>query len=659
MFLKNFTSFEPNQIMGKTLLYKGTQIHQSLVIRMAILMLIYTLSRLFFYWINIDLFQETTLKGFVRIMAGGLRFDLSALLFINAIYILSQTVPFPFRYHNTYKKATSLWFLITNAFFIATNTADTIYYRFILKRTTLSVIGNFAHETNLAKLIFRFIFLDYWYLTLLFIGLVFIMVRLFHLTRVNRVEVSKPWVYYPTQFVLMLVVIYFVVIGMRGGFTGTTRPITLNNAGRYVERPKEMALVLNTPFTIFKTLDQKPLSRVNFYSEEELDSIYTPIHTPQPNGPFKNKNVVIFILESFAKEYFGVYNKDLDNGTYPGYTPFMDSLVQHSLSFKYSFANGWKSIDGIPSVVSSLPSLNCSFVLSNYSTNQTPSLAFDLKKKGYHTAFFHGAPNGSMGFLAYTTINGFDEYYGKTEYGNDDDYDGIWGIWDEEFFQFMANTLNTFDQPFLSVIFSVSSHHPFKVPKKYSEKFPKGSLPMHQVVGYTDYALRRFFETASKTDWYKNTLFVFTADHTNQSNHREYKTSLGNHAVPIIFFDPSGEIMGLSNKVAQQIDIAPTILSYLNYDQPYFAFGNDLLSDSTNHFSITSNGPYFNVAMNGHFLQFDGENPTGFYNFKNDILLYENLVNSPSPEMDSLVRVTKAFIQQYDNRMIDNKISLH
>jgi len=639
-------------------LTKNTALQKALLIRFVVVMLVYTITRIVFFAANHTLFLETTFIGFLVMMMGGLKFDLAALLFINALYIISQLIPFRFRYKLGYQNFTNAWFLITNGFFIAINTSDIIYYRFILKRTTLSVIDNFVYETNMGTLFARFIFIDYWYITLFTFGLIFFMIWLARKTPTAIYKQQKQVSFYLSQTIFMLILFYFTIIGMRGGFTGTTRPITLNNAGRYVERPKEMAIVLNTPFTIFKTLEQKSFKRYNYFTESELEAIYTPIHEPKPTDPFRNKNIVIFILESFGKEYFGAFNKEIDNGNYKGYAPFLDSLIQHSLSFKYSFANGGKSIDGIPSVVSSLPSINSSFVLSNYSTNITSSLAIELKNKNYKTAFFHGAPNGSMGFLAYTTVNGFTEYYGKTEFNNDDHWDGVWGIWDEEFFQFYANTMTTFKEPFLSTLFSVSSHHPFKVPEKYKDKFPKGKLPMHQVIGYTDYAIRKFMETASKSDWYENTLFVFTADHTNQSFYKEYKTSLGNRSVPIIFFDPSGELKGMSNEVAQQIDIMPTVLSYLNYDQPYFAFGNDLLDKTASHFAINSTGSYYQLAMDDYFIQFNGTGKPRFFNFKEDVLLKTNLADKNLPKMDSLKQKLKAVMQQYNNRMIDNKISL-
>lgn len=644
--------------MNKKAVYESTQIHRVLLHRMGLVMLLFTLERIVFFLANKDLFQETTFSGFMLMLGGGTRFDLAALLYINALFILSQVIPFKFRYHELYQKVATLWFFVTNGFFLSMNISDTIYYRFIYKRTTSSVIGNFANETNLGKLFFRFIFIDYWYMTLLFVALVYAMIRFYKIIEVKKPVTQKPVVYYYVQGTLMLVIIYFTIIGMRGGFTGTTRPITLSNAGRYVERPKEMAIVLNTPFTIFKTFDQPSLERKNYFPEHELTKIYTPVHHPQPDSAFRKKNVVIFILESFGREYIGRLNHQLDGGHYKGYTPFVDSLIDHSLTFRYSFANGGKSIDGIPSVISSIPSLQGSFVLSNYATNETPSLAKDLRQKGYHTAFFHGAPNGSMGFLAYTTVNGYQEYYGKSEYNNNADYDGIWGIWDEEFFQFMNRTLTTFNEPFLATIFSVSSHHPFKVPERYKDKFPKGELPMHQVIGYTDFALQKFFEAASKEPWYKNTLFVLTADHTNQSNHREFQTALGIRAVPIIFFDPAGNRHGIIDKVAQQIDIAPTVLGYLNYDLPYFAFGRDLLDENLPGFAISTMAGYYQVAAGDYVIASDGNTSPTLYNFKEDPLMMNNLVEQRPTQKDSLEQFTRAFLQQYNNRMIDNRLTV-
>lgn len=115
----------------------------------------------------------------------------------------------------------------------------------------------------------------------------------------------------------------------------------------------------------------------------------------------RKKNVVVIIIESFGREYIGGFNKWLDGGRYKGYTPFVDSLMQHSATYQYSFCNGRKSIDGMPSVLSSIPMFIEPFFLTSASMNNVSGLAGELKEEGYYSAFFHGAENGSMGFQAF------------------------------------------------------------------------------------------------------------------------------------------------------------------------------------------------------------------------------------------------------------------
>jgi phosphoglycerol transferase MdoB-like AlkP superfamily enzyme len=141
-----------------------------------------------------------------------------------------------------------------------------------------------------------------------------------------------------------------------------------------------------------------------------------------------------------------------------------------------------------------------------------------------------------MGFLGFGNILGYNHYYGKTEYNNDEDFDGVWGIWDEPFFQFFSKTLTTKKQPFMATLFSVSSHEPYKVPEKYKNKFPKGTVNIHESIGYTDYALKQFFATAKKQPWYNNTIFVFVADHCNMIAYDEYKKEFNKHTCYIVLY---------------------------------------------------------------------------------------------------------------------------
>ena len=162
----------------------------------------------------------------------------------------------------------------------------------------------------------------------------------------------------------------------------------------------------------------------------------------------------------------------------------------------------------MPSVLVSIPSIAEPFILTACFNNNMQSLPYLLDREGYHSSFFHGAPNGSMGYLAFSNLIGIDQYFGMNEYGNKRDFDGYWAIWDEEFFQYFAGKLGEISQPFISTIFSASSHHPFILPERYKGIFPEGPHPINRCIGYTDMALRRFFNTASKQPWFRNTLFV-------------------------------------------------------------------------------------------------------------------------------------------------------
>jgi phosphoglycerol transferase MdoB-like AlkP superfamily enzyme len=309
--------------------------------------------------------------------------------------------------------------------------------------------------------------------------------------------------------------------------------------------------------------------------------------------------------------------------------------------------------------MSSIPSLGVPYFLSPYSGDKINSLASVLEEKGYHTSFFHGAPNGSMGFQAFMNLAGVDHYFGKTEYGNDDDFDGLWGIWDDKFFQFYADQLNTFPEPFVSSIFSVSSHHPFKIPREFEGKFNGGPLPIHQCVEYTDYSLRKFFEKASKMPWYENTLFVITADHTSSNiQYPEHRTGWGFFSIPIIFFKPDNSLKEVRHAIAQQVDIMPSVLGYLNYDQPYVAFGRDDFKESSEPFAVNYKDNTYQYFMNEYMLVFDGTRSIGLYDFTRDRMTEHNLVHDKREVVEEMERQVKAIIQQYNNRLIEDRLTV-
>jgi phosphoglycerol transferase MdoB-like AlkP superfamily enzyme len=641
----------------------------ALLVNYVIIMAFFMICRLFFFAVNHSYFEGLGVGHFLTLCLGGIQFDRTAVLYTNVLYIFLMVLPFRFRLKQGYQKTARWVFVVCNAIALLANCADVAFFPYTNRRTTSTIFTEFSNEDNMVGVIGNGI-VEYWYVTLFAFALLYFLYKVYYFPRKSSDTApaarQSAKIYYPVQLGLMCLCIYMMVVGMRGGFTRDTRPITLSNANQYVDKSTEAAIVLNTPFCMYRTINNKTYRNPHFFaSDATMNQVFSPIYVPHPQGPFKRMNVVVLILESFGKEYSGYFNHGLEGGHYKGFTPFLDSLYQQGYTFRYSYATGRKSIDAMPSVLSSIPMFEEPFVLTSYSNNRINSIASELDGKGYYTAFFHGAPNGSMGFSSYAKLAGFKDYYGMTEYdkdprfGGSKDFDGHWAIWDEEFLQFYAQKMNEFHQPFMTALFTASSHHPFRIPDRYVGKFPLGTNPIHKCIGYSDNALRQFFKTASRMPWYKNTLFVITADHTNQVTHDEYRTDEKLYSIPILFYQPGSNLKGVKDQIACQADIMPSVLGYLNYDKPYIAFGHDVLTNyQPDEYAVNYNNPLYQIMQGDYMLQFDGHRVVSMYNLRQDPMLRTNLVGKLPAMQNRMELIVKAQMQQYLTRMIDNRLTI-
>ena len=641
----------------KEILPREKNILVMLVWRLSMVYLLFSLQRVLFYLFNRSYFPEMPFSHLLELLLSGLKFDLTALLYVNSLYLLLMLLPHRIKFNLHYKKTAKILFLATNSIALMANFIDVVYFRYILRRTDFSIFSEFKNESHLWKVGLVGL-VQYWYLALIFAGMVLFLSWIYSDHRNGHPNRSNLRFYSLSTGTLLLFA-GLTVAGMRGGFTGTTRPITISNAIERVHKPIESAIVLNTPFSIIRTISAKTFEEVKFFDEKEAETIYTPIHKGYPAGSFKPMNIVVLILESFTKETIGALNKDLEGGHYKGYTPFLDSLIQESYTWKYSFANGVKSIDAIPSVIAGVPSLVQPFVLSRYSLNEMEGLAATLKKKGYDAGFFHGAPNGSMGFGAITNMLSIPKYFGQNEYGRKEDSDGFWGIPDELFLNYCANNLGQLKEPFMASIFTLSSHHPYILPEKYAQTFKGGPNPLYKCIEYSDYSLREFFRVASRQSWYQNTLFVLTADHSlPSSDHKEYITTTGLFSIPVIFHHPNSNLIGMDSTLMQQIDIFPTVLGYLKYDAPYFAFGSDRFNPENQPFVVNYVNGYYQFMEGDYLLQSDGKSLLAAYRYKEDPQYVKNLATTSDTVLNNHYRRFKAFLQQYNNRMVENRLTI-
>ena len=630
----------------------------ALIYRIFLAYVFYQIARLLFWFFNKDLVPVDSFSEYLNIAYRGIAFDTTAILYVNSLFILLSLIPILVNTRRSYQKFLFYLYFITNAIAFSLNFGDFIYYKFSQARLTTAALQVAQHEDNVGK-IFLTSLGEHPFVLIWFVVLMTLWTFLYKKVKIAQKAPKKLVPYFLFSILTLCVAALFVVGGIRGDFRHSTRPINLVDANRHVEKPVQANLVLNSVFSFFRTITTNNFKEVHFVNEKFIEENIKPYkYYPRENVEPK-PNVVIFILESFGKEYSGAFNKNSGIKNFESYTPFFDSLATESLIATNAFANGRQSIHGMSSVLAGIPSLKDAFTSSPFSNQKIQSVVSVANEMGYDTSFFHGAPNGSMGFLGFGNILGFKHYYGKTEFNNDQEFDGIWGIWDEPFFQFFAQTINQKNSPFLATIFSVSSHHPFKIPAKYEGKFKKGPLEIHEPIGYTDFALKKFFETAKKMPWYDNTIFVFVADHTNQVGYPEYEKAMNRFAIPMMFYSPNEKynLHGEITTPAQQMDIYPTLADLMGYNKPIRSWGRSLVSGKSEDYLIVNSDSINEQMMIGNYIYlFNGENVTGIYSI-NDKALKNNLIKQPlNQEMKRGILLTKAWYQDYMDRVINRKL---
>ena len=629
----------------------------ALFYRIFLVYICYSICRILFIYFNNDITQIESFSELADLCYHGIRFDNVAIVYSNLIFILLSILPWKGTTLIAYQKVLFLVFLSCNTFFLSLNFVDLAYYRFNNNRLMSNFLEVVEFETNKVTLLFHFIEV-YYYLFILFFMMIFILAWAYKKVKIYPIFIDNYLHYSLSSVIFFLGTIALFVLGARGGdFKKSTRPITIIDAMNDVKTPQQSDVVLNSAFTVLKTLGMNKVKKTNRFSQEEINSVLNPVKHYTENNRFgKRPNVVIFILESMAREYWGSMNVSYDIPGFKGYTPFLDSLAQHSLIFPNHFATSRKSIHGMPSILAGIPSFETSYSSSLYSRQKVESVVSVAKALDYDTSFFHGAANGSMGLSGFANTLGYEQYYGRTEFNNDNEFDGFWGIWDEPFFLFTKSILDQKKTPFLSTIFTISSHEPYIIPKKYEGVFDKGDLQMHQCVGYTDFALKKFFESSKNSDWFDDTIFIFTADHGNQTFYPFYKKMVNRFANPLMIYKPNSNLVGVDNRLASHMDIFPTVADLIDYPKPFRSWGRSLVSDDTTEPFVVnyfSGGSYFIMDEN-YICVHNGFEAIGFYEL-NDKNFENNIIDQKNQLMVDLEKKCSLFLENYFNTLMASK----
>lgn len=569
----------------------------TLLLRLALLYILWFLCRIVFYLQNAGLVGPLEWNEIPGLLRGAGMFDTASILYVNALFILLSLLPFRFRETRRYQRILCWLYTVTNALALIVNSADGIYFHYARKRFTSDELSYLHNNDNTGTVVLKGL-AENWYIVLWCALLIAAMVWVYRRIKAMPTRIENRWAYFGINLAVLAVAIGLVMGGIRGGFSRQTRPITLSNATLYTASNLKANLILSNPFCLIRTLGNKAI----------------------------------------------VYEKFFDQAT-------LDSLMREGYYFTNAFANGHKSIEALPSILSSIPSYETPFVLLPQAVAPMDALPKILHDEGYGTSFFNGSARGSMGFGAYASQAGIQHYYSREDYEQAQgtgDFDGYWGIWDEPFLQYMARQLNTMPQPFFASVFTLTSHHPFVVPEQYRNTLPAGKTKVHKGVAYTDLAIRRFMETASQESWYDHTIFVFVADHVSSETFApKTLTPTGNSHIICLLYTPDGAIKGSDARVTQQIDLMPTLLGLTGYAKPYFAFGRDVLRENDRAaMAVNMTGENYQAITDSLVLFFDGHKTVSAY-ARTDTLQRHDIASERTSYLEQVERDLKARLQQY------------
>ena len=295
------------------------------------------------------------------------------------------------------------------------------------------------------------------------------------------------------------------------------------------------------------------------------------------NGPPKRLNVVLVTIESLGADFVGAL------GGRTGLTPNLDRLAREGLLFKQVYATGLRTVRGLEALSISVPPTPGQAVLKRKNNKGYQTLGEVLKGYGYDPLFLYGGYSYFDNMADFFGGNGYTVVDRTSLSRSDISHETIWGVADEDLYKLVLREIDARTATGRNVfahVMTTSNHRPFT--------YPSGRIDIASgsgrdgAVKYTDWAIGQFMQTAATRHWFKDTLFVFIADHTSRGRGRSDLPPENFH-IPLIFFAPNHVSPREIDSVASQIDVAPTILALLNMSYTSQFFGQDILTEGRRH----------------------------------------------------------------------------
>lgn len=305
-----------------------------------------------------------------------------------------------------------------------------------------------------------------------------------------------------------------------------------------------------------------------FLGRQGVDGVSPIARTVEPNDSADRKNVVIILMESMSASLMQSFGQE------KCLTPYLDSLITVSRSYRNFYSSGLHTNHGIYSTLYSFPTILKRNAMKGTRIPVYSGLPTVLADNGYHNMFFMTHESQYDNMNAFLRTNGFHEIYAQENYPADKVVNSF-GVPDDYLFSYAMEKINGYarsGQPFLSVLLTISNHPPYIIPSYFS---PKTDEISEQIVEYADHSIKQFMESARQQPWYDNTLFVLLGDHGKLVGNPECEMPQCHNHIPLIIHGNGIEPSAVDDYCCQA-DVAPTLLDMLGIGYVQNNFGVNL-----------------------------------------------------------------------------------
>jgi phosphoglycerol transferase MdoB-like AlkP superfamily enzyme len=427
--------------------------------------------------------------------------------------------------------------------------------------------------------------------------------------------------------------------------------------------PHLRELSYNGIYQLISAFRNNSLDYLQFYPKISNDKAFSIVknNIQQPNQNFiitnsegierfnngsiaKNYNVVLIIVESLSAEFMQKF------GNQQNITPFLDSLTKESIFFTNFYATGTRTVRGIEAVLLSVPPTPGSSIVRRPNSDNLFNASNLFKKQNYDISFIYGGYGYFDNMSNFLSSNNYKFIDRNDLKSSEITFSNVWGVADEDIFKKSIEYIDSVSnngKPFFSTILTTSNHRPYDFPANRIDLAPGSGRAA--AVKYTDYAIKSFIEQAKKKPWFKNTIFVITADHCASS---AGKTDLPVHKYHIPLFIYAPEILKPKEvgSLSSQIDIMPTILGILGFNYNTKFFGQDVLNYPTNR-AFISTYQMLGYLKNDQLVILAPNKKPQTYNIKNNSQL---LTNNDANLVDEAISFYQSAYLLYQNSKMKN-----